>query len=472
MSTPSQTSEAAGWAQRLLRTRGADLLLRKSADATFLYPLQRWYFPLSRLWAAANESEGQVERFRQAIAGNARVGGRFAKSVAGNILAANERARLRMLRARERWESAAFDQAGFDSDSFGKLEASRRRAATLHLATRSLFYPMLFPVRPSPARWQIPSAQLVDLHWGQALANPQQLFAGVPMTSDIARSPIVRSGATQESWLRFATPSLRLRARAETQWCYARVIEPVDGDSVPTLIAGSGLCLETDLVWPAGLDTAKLTQRLGLRIVDVVSPYHGLRAWRDRYGGEPFFATAPLGTLDLVLGQTLETAILTAWCRAQFAGPVAVGGISMSSFVAQQVASRCDLWPAEMRPDAVLLVSHTGDMAAATLGSDLVRSLGLDRELSRHGWDSAALARLAPLLDPTPSPAIAPERIVSALGTSDRVLPYGGGAELARSWKLPPANVFHYPIGHMVMPLGLIRDDAPLRRIRQILTDR
>ena len=43
---------------------------------------------------------------------------------------------------------------------------------------------------------------------------------------------------------------------------------------------------------------------LGFRVIDIISPYHGLRTQAGTYGGEPFFAAAPLGTLDLIVGMT------------------------------------------------------------------------------------------------------------------------------------------------------------------------
>jgi len=93
------------------------------------------------------------------------------------------------------------------------------------------------------------------------------------------------------------------------------------------------------------------------------------------------------------------------------------------------------------------------------------------RMLQRAGWTEEKLRRWSALLDPTPQPAMSPQQIVSTLGTSDRVLPYGGGAALVQRWQLPPQNVFHFPIGHLLLPLGLMRDDQPLRRLHAILTD-
>jgi hypothetical protein len=454
--------DISGWTRRMLHSPVGDLLLRPWVDPALLFGLRRWYFPLSRLWAAANEAAGDAAHFRE-LAGVRRLPLRILSAT----LAQHERARRRMCEARTAWEQAAF--AGAVSGDLGRLDDRRRQAATVHLATRGLFYPLLFPRRPAAARWEIPSQAVVAERFDSALADAHAAFAMAGATPTVECAPSVARGAMQETWLRFRTPAASLAARPETAWCYARMTEPAGAGTVPTVITGSGLCLETDLLWPQTIDSSIVIGSRPVRIVEIVSPYHGLRAFADRYGGEPFFATAPLGALELIVGQTLETAILTGWCRDRFGGPVAVGGVSMTSFVAQQVASRCDAWPVAMRPDAVLLVSHTGDMAGAVLGSALVQALGLGRALEAAGWSEAALRRWAPISDPTSAPALSPGRIVSALGTTDAVLPYAGGSALAELWRLPPENVFRFPLGHMNMPLMLMRDDRPFHRLLEVM---
>jgi len=38
-----------------------------------------------------------------------------------------------------------------------------------------------------------------------------------------------------------------------------------------------------------------------------------------------------------------------------------------------------------------------------------------------------------------------------------------------RQWRLPEANVFRYPLGHLGTPVQLMRDSAPFERLRQVL---
>ena len=103
---------------------------------------------------------------------------------------------------------------------------------------------------------------------------------------------------------------------------------------------------------------------------------------------------APTSSLDLIAGQALEIgAAHRPGAAGRFGGKVALAGISMTSFVAQQVASRCHLWPAEARPDAVMLISHSGRIEDVTFGGALAVDARPRSCLARAGWSREALAR-------------------------------------------------------------------------------
>jgi hypothetical protein len=208
---------------------------------------------------------------------------------------------------------------------------------------------------------------------------------------------------------------------------------------------------------------------MGWRVIEPVSPYHGLRAMPGYYGGEPFFALAPTRALDLIAGQAAEAALLVAWARGRFGGKVALAGISLTSFVAQQAASHCHLWPAAARPDAVMLINHSARIENVAFGGALAAMLGLDRALADAGWTRESLARLSQAVNPAGAPALASDRIVSVLGETDRWVPYEDGEALVRQWQLPDANVFRYRLGHLGTPVQLMRDSAPFERLKQVL---
>ena len=89
--------------------------------------------------------------------------------------------------------------------------------------------------------------------------------------------------------------------------------------------------------------------------------------------------------------------------------------------------------------------------------------------LQEAGWTRDALAPITRAIDPAAAPALAPTRIVSVLGETDRWVPYDHGLALARQWQLPESNVFRYRLGHLGMPVQLTRDPAPFERLRQVL---
>jgi len=442
------------------------LLARSWVDPVGLAAMRRWYFPLSRLWAAANAAGEDVGRFGAEI--GAPLPGFWPPSYVSSLLRRNIRARLASEIARQRWETAIF--AGLDTSDAEPLDTLRRRAASRHLATRAIFYPLLFPHRPPVARWDIPDVETVRRTFGSLLSRPADLYAApLDMGSLEVSQAFVRNGL-REYWLRARTPAACLDKWRGSEMLYARVVEPVDAASAATLIFGGGLCLEFDLLCVAQ-DPGSRLAALGWRVVEPISPFHGLRAMPDRYGGEPFFASAPASTIDLVAGQAIETALLIAWCRARFGGKVALAGISMTSFVAQQVASYCGAWVPAARPDGVMLISHSGRIERVTFGGVLSDALGFGRALLDGGWTPDVLESLSALFDPAAEPALPPHCIVSVLGETDRWVPYADGLEVARRWKVPDANIFRYRLGHLGMPVQLIRDTAPFARLRQVLED-
>ena len=448
----------------LFRSPVGALLARPWLDAVGLAGLRRWYFPLSRLWAAANAAGEDFSHFSE-LMGPTPPPLWPAPFVRG-LLGRNRRARDAAAAARLAWDRAFAADAG----DFGALDRRRRLAATRHLSTRGLFYPLLFPRRMPLARWHIGSREAVERDLVAALADPASLYAPPREPVAFEQSPAFAREGVREYWLRAASPAARLQCRPGSETVYARVVEPVAAPARHTLIFGSGLCLETDLL-AIGRDSAGRLAELGWRTIEPVSPYHGLRTMPGTYGGEPFFAEGPIGALDLIAGQTIESAALIGWARRRFGRKVALAGISMTSFVAQQAASHCRDWPEELRPDAVMLISHSGRVEEVTFGGALTATIGLDRALIDAGWSREALARVSRLIDPAPEPGLSPARIVSVLGETDRWVPYEHGLGLARQWRLPESNITRYPLGHLGMPVQLMRDSTPFDRLRRVLDE-
>lgn len=288
----------------LFRSPLGALMARPWVDRAGLIALRRWYFPLSRLWAAANAAGDDVARFRAEIGGP--LPGLWAQPYLPALLSRNARLASAAGSARAAWETALFGDTAQSVDRLLLLDRERRLAATRHLANRALFYPLLFPRRPPPARWQIDRPDQVQCDLGPAIARPDGFYdVPVDATAISVSQPVVRGGL-REYWLRAPTPAVRLSERPGCETLYARVVEPADGAAPATLIYGGGLCLEFELLTLARDPAARLAA-LGWRVVEPISPYHGLRAMPGRYGGEPFFAAGPTSSIDLIAGQAIES---------------------------------------------------------------------------------------------------------------------------------------------------------------------
>ena len=136
----------------------------------------------------------------------------------------------------------------------------------------------------------------------------------------------------------------------------------------------------------------------------------------------------------------------------------------------QLVAANCGGWPSDAQPDAVLLITTTGDMANGALRGSLAGMLHMRRLLGEAGWREDDIAHWKKLIEPGEAPALDPETVVMALGDADTVTPYKGGKELADRWGVAGENLLVKHQGHFSTALGLYGDHAPLDRLAHILT--
>src|SRR5262249_62216206 len=112
----------------------------------------------------------------------------------------------------------------------------------------------------------------------------------------------------------------------------------------------------------------------------------------------------------------------------------------------------------------VMLINHSAHIENVAFGGALAATLGLDRALADAGWTRQSLARLSQAVNPAATPAIAPDRIVSVLGGTERWVPYEDGGALVRQWQRPDANLLRYPPGPLRTPRQLMRAAAPIQR--------
>lgn len=443
-----------------LRSPLGALVGRPWFDRAALAVLSGWFFPLSRLWAAARAAEGSVERYLAEVPmpRTPRLEGalqqrldRFERVRAGTV--ASERA----------WEDAFFGPAAAAPEAL--VEVERRRLLQRHAynVLRRMFAPFAARVRAAPFRWRIPDPAEVEALYGGFLDDPARAFAvPEPMPPVRVSHAFPAAPGRRDYWLRFPSPSDRMGDEA-----VARVYEPAGVSDPPTLIFGHGIGVEFDH-WCGVADETEALVAMGLRVVRPEAPWHGRRVLPGRYGGEQFVATAPCGALDHFTAAAREWAVLIDWCRRAGRGPVAIGGSSLGAMTAQIVSDRARRWPERLRPDAMFLVTHCGRIEEAMHGA-LARAWGIAGATMAHGWTDEAARRFTPLLDPVDETSVDPHNIVSVLGARDDVTPYWGAKALIDRWAVPEENRFIWRRGHFSVPITMLRNRAPLVRFREVM---
>ncbi len=447
-----------------LRSPIGGLVARPWWDRAALWVLERWFFPLSRMWAAARAADGDPDRFFAEIPMEP-MPAQYARLEA--VLARFENRRAEVSAGEAAWQEAFFGSDGLAPERLAAIEAGRLDRRTAYNAMRRHFA-FIGARRQVPyVRWAVPAPDQVEVLYGAAADDPAGAFAAPAQMPPIDQSKPFPAPIGVNYWLRFASPSARMGDQV-----VARVYEPEDAKDPPTLIFGHGVCVEFDH-WHGLVDEVAAMVAMGIRVVRPEAPWHGRRVPDGRYGGEQFIATPPQGALDLFHAEVKEWAVLMDWCRAHSKGPVAVGGSSLGALLSQLICDKARHWPAHLQPDAALLITHCGKHQDAVLRGALARTWGMVAATEAQGWTPDLLARYLPLLDPADRPPVVPpEAIVTVLGRYDDVTPNDSGLKIVEDWGIPEANRFIWPRGHFSVPVGLMYDHAPLRRFREVLAGR
>ena len=189
-----------------------------------------------------------------------------------------------------------------------------------------------------------------------------------------------------------------------------------------TIVSLHGVLMEQDM-WSIADPVGQMLED-DFCVIRPEGPWHGRRCPAGQYGGEAIFARGILGFIELFEAWVAGTALWIDWARAETGGPVGLSGISLGALTAQIVAAHCDRWERDIRPDAVLLITTTGDMANGALRGNL----------RKVGWHKDDVVRWIPLIEPGDTIALDPSAIVMALGAADTVMPHWA------AWRLPPSG--------------------------------
>jgi len=445
---------------KLITSPAGRLIARPWLDSFSLYLLKHWYFPLSRLWAAARAAEGDVDRFIKQVPLE-----RPSKTQRKTIAAALrqfERTRLKAFSIEQLWHQYFFGKEPVAEERLPIIEEMRLDFRTDYNMTRKKFSSLRKLVKTSVSM-NPPTPEDVAEQFGE---NGEKLPAYFALPEKFPRVEISRSLPTnpgKDYWIRFPSPSTQM-----SDLVYARVHEPEYIDNPPSLIFGHGMSVEFDHYHQLLDEVTQLT-RLGVRVIRPEAPWHGRRVLPGHYGGEQFLSRLPISIFDFVAAQHKEWATIINWCRNNSSGPVAIGGSSLGAQSAKAIAMNATNWPEHLQPDALLAITHSQHMYEAALDGVLSDIWNLGDAMRTAGWHVDTEKSWLQRIDPQRPTCIRGENIVTVYGTEDTVTPITTALSQMDDWSVPQENRFCYKRGHFSIPLGMINDDTPLLRFAAVI---
>jgi pimeloyl-ACP methyl ester carboxylesterase len=446
-----------GLQDRARRFFAGTVLAQPWFDQVALLSLKALFFPAGRAWAAAAEADGDFDRFHAAGPIPLRHEKRAKLTEALNGVA---EARAAALAVEAAWERAFFGPDSQSPAGLRAIEAARLTAKHAYNSTR--WGLRLTAPRAPRVKLAIETPDAVDAIYGGGITRFDALSSPPATMPAIEQSRVIETAQGREFWLRFKSPSSRLGDTVS-----ARVTEPADAANAPTLLCGHGICVDFDH-WKGLIDETQALAARGFRIIRPEAPWHGRRAPKGRYSGERTIAAFPMGLLDSFSGALQEWSVLADWARRRSTGPLLFGGSSLGAMTAQLAADRSHQWPARLRPDGLLLITHTGDMAAAVLHGALTDMWAGPQEVERFGWTPDLARRYLTLVNPVNTMPMPAAHIVSILGRRDVILPFESGRQLVARWGVPDVSAFIWDRGHFSVPASLIRNRAPLDRVCEL----
>jgi len=448
------------FASKLIASPAGRLIARPWLDASSLYLLKNWFFPLSRLWAAARAAEGDVDSFIAHVP--LEPPNKSQRKTIAIALRQFERARLKAFSIEQLWHYYFFGAQPVAEERLPIIEEMRLDFRTDYNMARKKFTSLRRLVKTSVCM-DPPSPEDVADRFGENGENLPAYFDLPEQFPDVEVSRSIPADHGTDYWLRFPSPS-----RQMNDLVYARVHEPEGVDNPPTLIFGHGMSVEFDHYHQLLDEVTQLT-RLGIRVIRPEAPWHGRRVLPGHYGGEQFLSNLPISIFDFVAAQHKEWATIINWCRENSSGPVAIGGSSLGAQSAKAIAMNATSWPEHLQPDALLAITHSQHMYEAALEGVLSDIWNLGDAMRAAGWHQDMEKSWLQRIDPQRAPCIKGENIVTVYGTKDTVTPIKTALIQMDAWNVPQENRFSYKRGHFSIPLGMINDDEPLLRFAAVI---
>jgi pimeloyl-ACP methyl ester carboxylesterase len=449
------------FAHRVVASIAGEIISRSWIEQPILFSLEKWFFPVSRLWAAALVSETDVAGFCQKM--DIDVDAREQEKLRHILTELRERKR-KANDAEQDWEQAFFGPGHVAGGKLKQVDETRLLHRSALNAMRSKFRFLRNRLKSSVHHKFLTPEQVRSIY-PQNEEALERLFDPPLEQPGFEVSRSIDTPQSRTYWIKFKSPFERM-----DDTVYARVLEPVSVKNPPTLIFGHGIGVDFDH-WNALVDFVETLPELGIRVIRPEAAWHGRRVQAGYYAGEGLLSSTPLSFIDFFVAQHQEWSVLCKWARATSSGPLGVGGSSLGAQTAQMFAIRASSWPAEYQPDALLLLTHCSRTAEVALDGKLADIWGLHEPLIDLGWTHELTERWLHRVDPKGDPCMAPERIVSVLGRHDGVTPYLSGLKVQEKWGLPADNRFSWPCGHFGVPLRVVRHRDPLARLTEIFRD-
>ena len=447
-------------ATRLIASPAGRFIARPWLDTCTLYLLKNWYFPLSRLWAAARAAEGDVDRFIEQVPLDLPSGSQ--RKTIASALQQFERARLKAFSIEQLWHSYFFGEEPVAEERLPIVEEMRLDFRTAYNMTRKKFISLRRLVKTSVAM-NPPSPGDVARRFGENGEKLPGLFAPPEQFPTLTVSRTIPSSHGRDYWLRFPSPSEQMN-----DLVYARVHEPLGVENPPTLIFGHGICVEFDHYRQIIDEVTQLTQ-MGIRVIRPEAPWHGRRVLPGHFGGEQFLSKIPISMFDFIIAQHQEWGTIIDWCRQNSSGPVAIGGSSLGAQSAKAIITSATSWPESLQPDALLAITHSQHMAEAAQDGALSDIWNFGSALRAVGWTQELEQAWLQKLDPIQPACISGNHVVTVCGTEDTVTPIHSALAQMDAWNVPGENRFTYRRGHFSIPLGMINNNEPLLRFAAII---
>ena len=394
--------QSTNFLQRLMRSPIGNLFARSWLEKPILYLLGTWFFPLSRLWAAARAANGSVDNFFAAVPMEPV---EHKRAQIQKLLDNFQIKREQILTTEQKWREAFFSEQQLSPNQLLHAEQLRLIHRNEYNKTRRQFGWLRKYVKSSVAdRFATPNE--VEAIYGGEQAMPRNLFAVPKSMPNVQVSQSISKRHSRDYWLRFPSPSARMGDNV-----YARVLEPIGVANPPTLLFGHGIGVEFDH-WRNTVDFLEYLPQLGIRVIRPEAAWHGRRVPDGFYGGEYFLSTTPLSGFDFFSAQLQEWTVLLDWARSTSSGALAIGGSSLGAQTAQMASMAANFWPQRLQPDALFLMTHCAHLWEVALDGNLADIWNLHHPMKELGWNRRTTEQLMQKLDPMSDPCMPPDRII------------------------------------------------------------